>query len=681
LKSLRYIFIFIVILVAQSSFSQNFGDKEFYLIDSLNIDELSTDDSILIFGALQKYHSATEEIEKVKSLGVITEGMMHRDWVKYNYFVKELVENNLSQELNPDLKKRYQHSLATAINNMGINYNQEGQISKALECFHKSLKIQEDIKDQDGTATTLNNIGAIYNFQGDLEKTLDYMLRSLKIREEIGDQKGIAQSLNNIGSTYYKQTDNPKALSYFKKSLLLYEKIGDKSGEAYALSNIGNVYDRESTVLGLNYHQRSLKIREDIGDKQGQAYALFNIGESLYKRGDFENALFYAKKSLLLAKEMNYPDNINRAVKLLSKLYRKSKDYKNGWKMYELHIALRDSLINEKNKDAAAKLDAKYSYEKEEAIKDAEHKKQLEIVAEREQKQKIISYSISGGFVLALVFGFFFMNRLRVTRKQKIVIESQKKIVDQKNQEITDSITYAKRIQDAILPPSIDLNKSLKEGFVYYKPKDIVAGDFYWLEKVGDIVLYAAADCTGHGVPGAMVSVVCNNALNRAVREYELINPALILDKVRELVIETFEKSNEQVKDGMDIALCSINFKTNKLQFSGANNPIYIIRNGVVLETKGDKQSIGNFSGLTPYTLHEIDIESGDSIYTFTDGYPDQFGGPKGKKLKYKPFKELLLSMSSKSMDEQHTVLSEAFDSWKGEMEQIDDVCVIGVRI
>ena len=254
-------------------------------------------------------------------------------------------------------------------------------------------------------------------------------------------------------------------------------------------------------------------------------------------------------------------------------------------------------------------------------------------------------------------------------------------MVDEKNQEITDSITYAKRIQEAILPPPSEMNKHLKDGFVYYRPKDIIAGDFYWLETVGDTVLYAAADCTGHGVPGAMVSVVCNNALNRAVREYKLVDPALILDKVRALVIETFEKSDQEVKDGMDIALCSINFKTNKLRFAGANNPLYIVRDNNVLETKGDKQSIGRFAGTNPYNSHEIELEKGDTIYTFTDGYPDQFGGPKGKKLKYKPFKELLLSMSQKPAEEQHQLLGEAFENWKGSLDQIDDVCVVGVRI
>ncbi len=681
MKSLRYTAVFILFIYCQFASAQKFGDEDYYLIDSLNLDELSVADSSLIYRALEKYHGATEDVNKIKAIGIITEGLMHDAWERYNQYVLVRVEKKLSTNLSPDLEKKYLHSLATAVNNQGIIYNQNGEIPEALRCFLRSLKIQERIGDKDGSATTINNIGTIYHLQGNTEKTQEYLEKSLVMREEIGDKKGIAQSNNNLGSFYYKLTDHPKALSYFKKALKVNEEIENKEGVAYSLANIGNVYDFDNVLLGLNYHKRSLEIREEIGDKKGVAIDQYSVGNSLFRLGKQKEALIYANKSYTLGNELGYPDYIQKAALLLSKIYKKSGKYKEGWKMYRVHINLRDSIINISNKNLAIRQGEKHVYEKEKAIRNAEHNKQLEVVAEREQKQKVISYSIAGGLILALVFGFFFMNRLRVTRKQKLIIEAQKDLVDEKNQEITDSITYAKRIQEALLPPSKELDNALKNGFIYYKPKDIVAGDFYWLEQVGDVVLYAAADCTGHGVPGAMVSVVCNNALNRAVREYKLTNPSLILDKVRELVIETFEKSDQEVKDGMDIALCAINFKTNKLQFSGANNPLYIVRNNEVLETKGDKQSIGRFSGNNRFTLHEVDLEKGDSIYTFTDGYPDQFGGEKGKKFMYKPFRELLLSLSLEPVDKQEQILSDAFENWKGDLEQIDDVCVVGVRV
>ena len=221
----------------------------------------------------------------------------------------------------------------------------------------------------------------------------------------------------------------------------------------------------------------------------------------------------------------------------------------------------------------------------------------------------------------------------------------------------------------------------MPDSFILYQPKDIVAGDFYWIEKINNSIIFASADCTGHGVPGAMVSVVCHTAMNRAVNEFKLFEPNDILDKTREIVLETFEKSDEDVNDGMDIALCSIDFRNKKLKFSGANNGLCLVRNNDVLQIKPDKQPIGNYKDAKPFTNHELDLKPGDVIYTFTDGYPDQFGGPKGKKFMYKRFRELLLDIHSKPMQEQHNLLLNTFNNWRNNLEQVDDVCVVGVRI
>ncbi|OIQ27084.1 MAG: hypothetical protein BM555_06250 [Crocinitomix sp. MedPE-SWsnd] len=274
--------------------------------------------------------------------------------------------------------------------------------------------------------------------------------------------------------------------------------------------------------------------------------------------------------------------------------------------------------------------------------------------------------------------------------KQRIEAEHQKDIVEEKQKEITDSITYAKRIQDAILPSDEFVAKNLPNSFVMYRPKDIVAGDFYWMEVINeDEVIFAAADCTGHGVPGAMVSVVCNNALNRTVREFGIKDAGELLDKTRELVIEQFEQSTTvstddegaTIKDGMDIALCNLNKKTNELHFAGANNPIWLIRGNELFETKGDKQPIGKFEPNKPFSTHTIQLEKGDRVYTFSDGYADQFGGEKGKKFKSSSMKKLLLSIHQDSMSKQLASLEKNFDDWKGSFEQLDDVCVIGFEI
>jgi serine phosphatase RsbU (regulator of sigma subunit) len=247
--------------------------------------------------------------------------------------------------------------------------------------------------------------------------------------------------------------------------------------------------------------------------------------------------------------------------------------------------------------------------------------------------------------------------------------------------EINESIRYARHLQEAILPPKKFISDHLPESFVLYLPKDIVAGDFYWASNEGDEFIIAAADCTGHGVPGALVSVVCSNAMNRAVKEFGLKEPGKILDKVRELVIDTFERSEQEIKDGMDISLCVIDKKSGNVAWSGANNPLWYISNGEMKEITPNKQPIGKHFDQRPFTTHKINLQKGDMVFCFTDGYADQFGGPKSKKLKYNQLKELLFTNFRLPVEEQKKKLYDYFEEWKGDIEQVDDVCIIGVRI
>lgn len=270
-------------------------------------------------------------------------------------------------------------------------------------------------------------------------------------------------------------------------------------------------------------------------------------------------------------------------------------------------------------------------------------------------------------------------------------IHLQKEMVEEKNKEIVDSINYAERLQKAILPPIKNVKALVPQSFILFKPKDIVSGDFYWMDGRSSNLLIAAVDCTGHGVPGAMVSVVGANGLNRCVREYGLTKPGPILDKLTEIILETFETSDHQVKDGMDISLCHLHVEKAKndktatvlLEWSGANNPLWLLRTDAteIEEIKADKQPIGQFDNRVPFTTHEFELHSGDTFYLFTDGYADQFGGPKGKKFKYKTFQDLLVAMRNEPMEKQQEILNKEFEAWKGELEQVDDVCIIGVRV
>ncbi|RLD38412.1 MAG: hypothetical protein DRI74_03915 [Bacteroidetes bacterium] len=584
--------------------------------------------------------------------------------------------------------------IANTLNNIGLIYKNQGAHAKAIDFLSRSLLIRENIGDKKGIATSLNNIGLIYHEQEDYKNAIDYYTRCLKIKEEIGDKRGVATSLNNIGLIYHDQNNYEKAIDYYTRCLKLKEEIGDKKSIATSLNNIGSFYnDQGNYKEAQKFLSRSLKIREEIGDKKGIATSLNDLGILYKNQGDYTRAIQYSSKSLKLAKEIGTALELTHAANALFEAYKKNNQSAKALEMHELFIEMRDSINSEVNRKEVIRQEYKHQYEKlaiADSVKNQELQKvkDAQLAAQRAEnkQQKLKSYFLYFGLFVTLLFGGFIFNRFRITSRQKGIIENQKEQVDlafgelaEKNKEILDSINYAKRIQTAILPPDKLIKRYLPESFVLYKPKDIVAGDFYWLEQKHNKILFAAADCTGHGVPGAMVSVVCNNGLNRSVREYNLSDPGQILDKTRELVIQEFEKSEGEVKDGMDIALCSLS--NNKLHYAGAYNPLWIIRNNEIIETKANKQPIGKYDPLLPFTTHTADLIEGDTIYIFSDGYADQFGGPKGKKLKAKAFKEILISIQDKSMKEQHQLINEAFEKWRGKEDQIDDVVVIGVRI
>jgi serine phosphatase RsbU (regulator of sigma subunit) len=594
----------------------------------------------------------------------------------------------ISERLN------YQRGKSESYAWLGYLNQGKGNIALSLEYSNKSLDNFIEIGDKKAIATALGNIGFIYKEQGILKEALDYFNRSIKLYEEIGYQLGLASAFGNIGDIQEKQGKTREALDYHHRSLKIHEEIGDKKGIATSLTKIGMIYYNQGKVKeAFDYYNRSLSIQIEIGDKKGIAISYNNIGIIHVDQGELNEALAYGLKSLTISEEIGYPDNIGQASSLLSEVYEKQGKGMEALEMYKLYIQMHDSIYNQEIQKAAAQQQATYAYKKQKTIDDAAYDILLAVEQEEKEKQKILAGAISVGLGLVVIFLLFVFNRLRITRKQKGVIEQQKVEVEQqkevvelahdeleeKNQEIMDSIIYAKRIQSAILPPIKVVKEYLKESFILYKPKDVVAGDFYWLQHRNGKVLFAAADCTGHGVPGAMVSVVCNSGLNRSVREHGLTIPGEILDKTREIVVQEFKKSEEDVKDGMDIALCSI--EGMKLQYAGAYNPLWIIRNGELIETKANKQPIGQFDNPEPYTTHSFDLEKGDAIYIFSDGYVDQFGGERGKKFKSKAFRELLLSIQDKNMEEQKKSIDETFETWIGDLEQIDDVCVIGVRV
>ena len=265
--------------------------------------------------------------------------------------------------------------------------------------------------------------------------------------------------------------------------------------------------------------------------------------------------------------------------------------------------------------------------------------------------------------------------------KARKTITTQKNEIENKNRDITDSINYARHLQDALLPSVESIRAQFPLSEVYYRPKDIVAGDFYWMEKSGNKIFVAAADCTGHGVPGAMVSVVCSGALTRSVREFGITGTSNILGKTREIVIDTFDRNKGAVNDGMDISLLCFDISSGEISWSGANNPLWITNGKEFTVIKGDKQPVGRGVNATPFTTHSVKAEKGDALYLITDGLADQFGGPEGKKLRYKPIIQFLIEHHHLPPVERMQKLDKMFSNWKGNLEQVDDICILTITV
>ncbi|UKN02277.1 tetratricopeptide repeat protein [Paracrocinitomix mangrovi] len=643
-------------------------------------------------------------------------------------------------EKSVDIKLKHgdQEGLSQSYNNIGILYSNKGDYSKCIEYYTRSLKIDEQLEDKHGMTASYNNIGLVYVDQGENDIALEYFKKSLSLAKENKDKRQIATAYNSIGKVYNATGENKTAIEYYEKCIEIAEEVEDGEIIAITLNNIGSAYEEMGeNEKAIEYFQNALEMHEEIGFQQGISNSLNGLGRAYLKLGKYSQGLAYGKKSLQIAQEIGATIEVNEAAKTLWKINKSLGKYSESLRMYELYIETRDSIESIEHQQEIIRQEYKYAYEKQTAADSVAYAKEKEIATIQMEKQEAEikvkrnqQYVLIGGLLMIALFAGFVYQRFKVTSKQKVIIEHAHQELEEKNQEIIDSITYAKRIQSAILPPQKLVKEYLQDSFILYSPKDIVAGDFYWLETKDDHIIFAAADCTGHGVPGAMVSVVCNNGLNRSVREHGLTDPGEILDKTREIVIQEFEKSEEEVKDGMDIALVSltlnkkndienendsrneVNTHTHSLyhsispshsqphthsatpshshsashsilKYAGAHNPLWIIRNGAqdVEEIKADKQPIGKFGNAEPFTTHTTTLNSGDTIYIFSDGFADQFGGDKGKKFKAKNFKTLLLSIQSESMDKQRVLIHEAFEEWKGSLEQLDDVCVIGVRI
>ncbi len=594
-----------------------------------------------------------------------------------------------------ELEKKLNESpenIAGAINAVGVVYGRVGRKDSARACIMRALKLHKQANYQEGIAQAYVNLGSSFVDGDEYQRGIDTMLQAFNY--ELSPRMELSV-LARLAWAYSIVDQHEKTLEAGLRATELAKKIRQKPNVTFwdrlqlarTKSIVAGAYiSLDSIEKAKEYQLESIAIQDSMKTDylKGSSYSM--MGAIADKEGRTADAIRYYEIALPHKEKQNMFQDGLKISRKLAELYETQGDYKNANRWHSKALAFQDTIV------ATDLQNQLVEYEFSKSLEESNRKREMELLrAEIEHesqlgKQKMFTWIGAGiGLVILLVLILMIRGYRAKKRSAEVLsaknelIQTQKLQVEHKNQEILDSIVYAQRIQRAILPPDEALNDTLGDGFILYKPKDIVAGDFYWMETVGDVTLFAAADCTGHGVPGAMVSVMCSNALSKAVKEDGNTSPSQILDQAVVHLEQRFEKSKETVSDGMDIALCAI--KGSTLQYAGANNPLWIVRGGEVLETKPDKQPVGKFEHRQPFTNHEISLEKGDTIYIFSDGFADQFGGPKGKKFKSRPFKDLLISIQGESMDAQKKLLDESFEMWRGAMDQIDDVCILGVRI
>lgn len=563
--------------------------------------------------------------------------LIHDEKRSYKYFYESLAAY---EKIND------KQGQAKVINKIAGAMREAKNLSKAAPNFYRSLQLATITNDKDLIANNHSAIGGIFKDLVEVDSSLFHHNISLQIRLELNDDKNIARCYNDIGLTYKIDKNYNKSLEYLLKSLALSEKVQDKKSIAGSCINIGNTLKRlKRNKEALEYFDRGIEIARKNGFTSYYINGLGGRSENALAMGDYKTAA--------------------------NDMFR----YNNA----------QDSIYSENLKTQLNELDASYQSEK----KDAEielQQEQIKTKTEQNSKQKILIIASVIALVMAIIAIFVVYRSYRQNKRNAKVLAAKNLVIEEKNKEITDSINYAKLIQQSLLASKEMLDKNLRSYFVLYKPKDIVSGDFYWASETPKGFLIACVDCTGHGVPGAFMSLIGKENLDKALAK--TVNPGEILHELNINVKRSLNQNNTTGnKDGMDAAILRIERDTNgnaKVAYAGANRPLYILKSNLnnVEEIKATKQAVGGFtSNEQVFEEHIIQVNKGDTLIITTDGYADQFGSESNKKLTTKRFKELLVSVKAKTADEQMKTLNEFFTIWKGNREQLDDLLVIGINV
>jgi serine phosphatase RsbU (regulator of sigma subunit)/uncharacterized protein HemY len=650
-------------------------------------------------------------------------------------------------------KLKFKKGEAYADKYIGMGYFIPAQYVKAFDYFQQALDIFELIQDKKGVANMLNSLGTIYNNQGNDAKALEFYLRSLSIGQEISDSVRIltaqinvgmvyskkkatndkaqefylkalslAEALHyydaigtvsvNLGELYFFKGDYDEALSYFEKSLKAYRRV-NSGNVPYTLIYIGKVYAaRKDYANALKYQEEALQVSEQANSTLEKAQALIGLANTYNQVGNNDKALELYKEAEKITNQIGARIERRDTYNGIAAIYALKRDYQKAFRYQLMESNLKDTTNSVTSQIEINKLQTKYEiegFQKENEIL----KRDAKLREAKSRLQLVVIFFLFLGVVSISIFLILLFKANAQKKKANAelnlangnlttaleTVSEQKEQIEMNHKVITGSINYARYIQKAVLPKPEHLAACLDDYFVIFKPKEVVSGDFYWVYQKENKIIVAAADCTGHGVPGAFMSMLGITLLNEIIKKDSVTNPAAILDRLRLEVIESLKQNGDrkEAKDGMDISLCCIDHENMKLQYAGAINPLYLIRKSgnetvgmvhdestkknMMIEIKGDPMPIGINDDMKNFSNHEIDICKGDTFYISSDGFHDQFGGPKRKRFSYRRFREELIGTWSDNMCDQKLRLEKALHDWQGDNEQTDDILVIGFRI
>ncbi len=654
----------------------------FFIIDNLSAQKEKID-------SLQNLlKTDNQDTLRAKTLVELALQFRNSEIAKGKQYAKEALF--LSKKLN------YKNGLAGSYGVLGLLYYREGQHDLAVDNHLKSLRLFEELGDKKAIGFRYNDLGNVYVEQEFYPRAMVYFEKSLKIKEEINDKEGIATTLKNIINLYIYKKDYPNALKYALEYQSRIENSKNLKNQADLFTFIGEAYlYTNEPQKALLYLEKAKEIRIKIKDQFTLPRVLNDVGKVNLGQGNLAIAMENFEEAAKIAKKNKIKVVLQRIYQNMSDVYKLQKDYQNAYDYSQLSLAYEDSVYSQKTNDKISVLNAIFEDEKAQIAIEKDKKISQ---AQLEEREVIIFAGIIVVILVSILAVILWFNNIQKNKTNKI-LNKQNQEIEQQNKRILSSITYAQRIQEAILPTTDDLQMSFPDSFLIYRPRDIVSGDFYWTHIIDDSFstrngssIIAVADCTGHGVPGAFMSMIGNDLLNKIIIEKRIYSPEIILTKLHEEVRAVLNKDRLDNIDGMEIAICIIDANKKVLQYAGAMLPLYLYQKDkggnfgttakIILP---DKKNIGGRKNDTEkrlFTRNEILLEDQETTFFMSsDGYQDQMGGDLSRKFMSKVFKQLLADVSEKDIKEQYNILEETHLNWKREYNQTDDIVVVGVKI